>query len=69
MPWLSEYPPMSPERAAQIRAEVEEDYEARLLAWEAELRAQIRWYYSTVTWVIKFKEDIPRKKKNPGLTP
>jgi len=56
MPWASEYPAISRQRSAEIRAQIDEAYEQDRLAWEAELEAQIRWVNSGITWVEIIKE-------------
>jgi len=78
MPWSSEYPPMSEERKAEIRAHVEASIDAEIVAWEAEVLAQSRW--SRITWVSKIKdkkwingqwksENPSKKTPNLGLFP
>ena len=80
MPWANEYPPVTKERSAEIRAQIEEALEEELVAWEAERNAQIRWVTSGITWVTKIKEkrwingqyksDNPSKKtSHPGCKP
>ena len=78
MPWSREYPPMSEERKAEIRAQIEASIDADIVAWEAEMLLRSRW--SRVTWVTKIKEkkwingqwksENPSKKTlNLGLSP
>ena len=70
MPWANEYPPISLERRAEIRAQLEAALEEELVAWEAERDAQIRWVTSGITWVTKIKDkrwiDGQWKSDNPS---
>ena len=53
---MPRYPPISNERSAEIRAQIEENLANDLANWEAERLAQIRWINSRITWVSKIKE-------------
>ena len=78
MPWSSEYPPMSEEREAEIRAHIEASIDAEIVACEAEMLVRSRW--SRVSWIEKIKdkkwingqwksENPSKKTPNLGLSP
>jgi hypothetical protein len=63
MPWCSVYPPMSEERKAQIRAQVEEAIDYELVEWERELHEQIVFVREGKSWAGEVAVDIETEKK------
>jgi hypothetical protein len=62
MPWARVYPPMSPEKEAQIRSQVEEAIDSALVEWERELQEQIRFVRQGKSWAGEVSKDIETEK-------
>jgi hypothetical protein len=75
MPWANVYPPITPERAAEIRARIERDIDFDLVNWECELREQNAFVNQGKNWVGEVTADIKTEQSGAsralenGLSP
>jgi hypothetical protein len=59
---------MSPEREAQIKAQIEEGINFALVEWERELQEQIRFVREGKSWAGEVSEDIETEKMGAKRT-
>jgi hypothetical protein len=68
MPWASEYPPITPERAAEIRARIERDIDLEIVNYERELREQNAFVNQGKNWVGEVTKDIKTEQSGANKT-
>jgi hypothetical protein len=75
MPWANVYPPITPEREAEIRSRIEREIDLEIVNWERELREQNAFVNQGKNWVGEVTEDIKTEQSETnralkcGLSP
>jgi hypothetical protein len=75
MPWASAYQPITPERAAEIRARIERDIDLEIVLWERERQEQNAFVNQGKNWVDEVTADVKTEQSETnralkcGLSP